>query len=155
MTSKVGLVLISLYNIFRPPFRSLLPTHMANPLTFYDLPLKARNLVYKYLDLTGYTVDLNYTELYVYPQNEYPDDSRADIVESLHGGSKITRFENYRTLEEYWEWSFDEFDIYRSSYNYKNDGCEKADFIAETVHNCYGSKTEAPEIFTTIYKSNP
>jgi hypothetical protein len=71
---------------------------MANPLTFYDLPLKARNLVYKYLELTGYTVDLNYTEFCIYPQNEYPDDSRADIAEGLEEGSTITRYEDYRTL---------------------------------------------------------
>jgi hypothetical protein len=127
---------------------------MADLLTFYDLPLKARNLIYKYLDLTGYTVDLNYTELYVYPQNEYPDDSRADIVESLHSGSIITRCEDYRTLEEYWEWSYDEAGSYRSSYNHKNDGCEKWDFVAETTHDYYGSKLEAPEIFRTIYRSN-
>ena len=127
---------------------------MANPLTFYDLPLKARNLVYKYLDLTGYTVDLNYTELYVYPQNEYPDDSRADTIESLDSGSIITRCEDYRTLEEYWEWSYDESRIYSSSNKHKNDGCEKADFVAETVNDYYGSKAEAPEIFMTIYKSN-
>jgi hypothetical protein len=127
---------------------------MANPLTFYDLPLKARNLVYKYLELTGYTVDLNYTEFCIYPQNEYPDDSRADIAEGLEEGSTITRCEDYRTLEEYWEWSCDELYSYRSSYNHKYDGCEKGNFTAETVRDEYGSKAEAPEIFKTIYKSN-
>jgi hypothetical protein len=123
---------------------------MANPLTFYDLPLKARDLVYDYLDLTGNTINLNYTHLCAYPQNEYPNDT-ADWVEEP---CVITRCEDYRTLEEYWEWSRDPCDASLRNENYTYDGSFKGEFFDEVLEDSWGSMAEVPDLFRTIYGRN-
>ncbi|KAF2865768.1 hypothetical protein BDV95DRAFT_599465 [Massariosphaeria phaeospora] len=85
-----------------------------------DLPVNASDLDQEIAGFTGYTIDLNYSRLEIYPQGEYPDDTWSRLAGCFHSfQSEIVRREDYRTLEEYWEFPGDRF----SSGSIAYDGC--------------------------------
>ncbi|KAJ4296293.1 hypothetical protein N0V90_006338 [Kalmusia sp. IMI 367209] len=127
---------------------------MAKPLTFYDLPLKARKLIYHYMGFTGCTVDLNYVNLDVYPQRAYPDALNVENVCCSHDMDVITRCEDYYTLEEFWEGDWDQDAA--GPFRYLaclDDTCHAAE-IADWLDGCYGPRNEAPEPYKFIFEKN-
>ncbi|KAF2442154.1 hypothetical protein P171DRAFT_62419 [Karstenula rhodostoma CBS 690.94] len=139
-----------------PPSLNHLSASMAKPLSFYDLPLKARNLVYGYLDMSGCTVDLSYNQLVVFPQGTYPDEEIVENVYCFHeGGLKISRCEDYHTLAEYWTC---EWDRYATSGPYlpscEEDSCRGAPFITDWLNGWHGTRKEAPEPFKVLLSSS-
>ncbi|KAJ4345722.1 uncharacterized protein N0V89_011857 [Didymosphaeria variabile] len=129
---------------------------MIRPLTFYDLPLKARKLVYHYLGWSDCTVDLNYNQLVIFPQETYPDKERVEKMFCFHDGwFDITHREEYHTLTEYWTCDWDQYETRGyHSHECSRYGCRGAPSITDWLNGKYGSKKEAPEPLKIILGSN-
>lgn len=123
---------------------------MTKPLTFYDLPLKARNLIYDYWGISATIVDLNYRALTVYPQNTYPDSIDVEDVLCFHDGiSTMIRCEDYHTLKEYWECPWDYYYI-----GCEEEACRGSDYVVDVLNGWYGTRSEAPEIYKIAYNNH-
>jgi hypothetical protein len=134
---------------------------MARPFNFYDLPLKARNLVYSYLGMSCCTIDLNYNQLIVFPQGTYHRYPGEEIVEKVHcfheGKFEISRCEDYHTLAKYWTCEWDEYAtrlIRPYPNSCRDEGCRGAPFITDWLKGRHGTRKEAPEPFITVLGSN-
>lgn len=128
---------------------------MARRLRFLDLPLGVRKLVYRYMGMSGCTVDLNYNRLRLYAEGIYPDYEIQKQQGCFHDGDlKITRCEDCRTLEEYWTCGWDQYLGSRYLPDCDRDTCRGAPFVVDWLNGRYGSWMQAPEQFKTILGSN-
>ncbi|KAF2465008.1 uncharacterized protein BDR25DRAFT_306872, partial [Lindgomyces ingoldianus] len=129
---------------------------MAKPRTFLDIPPKARKLIYEYAGLTGRTIDLNYSNLVLYPQNEYPDSLWSQRIGCFHHSHlTIKRCEDYTTLEPYWECNRKRTDLIPiHNYFYHCEHYDCASFEDPPYSLLLASKSIFTEVFQTIYERN-
>src|SRR6186713_2662535 len=81
-------------------------------LSILGLPVKIRELICEYAGLTGFTHDLNFADLSVYPLDEYPDRLFIEDYRCFHDAhAEISRREDAHTLAEYWEADYDRFGV--------------------------------------------
>ena len=80
--------------------------------SFLDLPYSVRKLVYKYAKLDGLFIDLNYTNLKVYPKGTYPETRNCRKLDS-EGWYELEKLD-VAEMDEIWEIS--DTEEYASSY---------------------------------------
>jgi hypothetical protein len=73
---------------------------------FLDLPLSVRRLIYDYAGLVGQTIDLNISNLLVYPYQQHPDSTHAVRLRCARPELVLVRNRDATASsgqEEYWE----------------------------------------------------
>ena len=83
-------------------------------LGLLDLPPSIRQLIYKHAGLVDQTIDLNYSNLLVYPYKQYPDSCFAVRLRCAHSALPIVRRRDDSAPigeEEYWELDEEEWEL--------------------------------------------
>jgi hypothetical protein len=130
---------------------------MPRPLSILDLPVKIRELICEYAGFTGFTRDLNYVDLPIYPKNEYPRTEYVETVWCSHDTCcEITRREDYHTLEEYWE-AEDEASPPNGNIagtTCEAEGCEMSDACYQWAATFFYDNETHPELFRIMMQKN-
>ncbi|KAH7381236.1 hypothetical protein DE146DRAFT_279556 [Phaeosphaeria sp. MPI-PUGE-AT-0046c] len=130
-------------------FTASRPPCIQSGRSFLDLPPHVRRLVYEYAELGSQFIDLNYTNLLVYPHGEYPE---------TRGCCKVQPFESYSELrkldvvgwEELWEMdvnSLEQNSVSKSIWNKPWGGVQAMNLVCRDVHREVETYIHSTSIF--------
>lgn len=120
-----------------------------------DLPLSVRRLIYDYAGLAGQTIDLNISNLLVYPYQQYPDSTHAVRLRCARPELNLIRNRDVTAPtgeEEYWELKSNERSTseeqYRLLSTHRCSGCVDGRSL---IFTC---KEIAYEVVPFVYANN-
>lgn len=139
-----------LESYFKVPARLPPPSCLSLP----DLPLSVRRLIYEYAGLAGKTIDLNFSNLLIYPKNQYPDSTFAVRSRCVHVCIPVIRqWDETAPVgeNEYWEADNEEEALNGDAQLLRMDHCAGCSDGRGLLFVC---KKISQEVVSFIYSNN-